>query len=160
MLWMSPQPHDADFWNQQLKGKPLIEFEESGREYGIGDYPALLDDLGAPVLREAWDNVSAAINVAPFSKDPMLPTFCAFANDSQTALRMKFKTAKFTKQTVLESAPGDGTVTAESMRWCGSWSNSTVKEYVLKAGAGAHVKTATDKAVIKDVVQWLLTFNN
>ena len=114
----------------------------------------------APVLREAWDKVSAAQNVAPVSADPMLPTLCAFANDSQTTLRMKFKTAAFAKQTVLEKVPGDGTVTAASMRWCKRWSNATVKEYVMKAGEGAHVKTASDKAVVQDVVRWLLTFNS
>ena len=160
MLYMSPQPHDADFWNEQLQGRPFIENEETGRTYGLEDSSALMEDLGAPVLREAWEKVSAVSNVAPVSMDPMLPTLCAFANDSQTTLRMKFKTAKFTKQTVVEAAPGDATVTAASMRWCGQWTNATVKEYILNAGEGAHVKTASDKAVVHDVVQWLLSFNS
>lgn len=160
MLWMSPQPHDADFWNRELKGRPFIENEETGKHYGLNDYSEFLQDLGAPVLREALESVSSPRNVAPVSVDPMIPTFCAFANDSQTTLRMKFKTAKFTGQTVLEEVPGDGTVTAEAMRWCYRWSNSTVKEYKLHAGAGAHVKTATSPAVVKDVVKWLQMFNH
>ena len=153
-------PNDRNFWKNMTGGNAFIEDSASNTSYGFDDMAHFLADLpGASVLQQAYPAVSAPSSVARLSMDPGVPTLCAFANDSETALRMQFKKAGFEKQQILQTTLGDGTVNRESMAWCSRWANATVNEYVLKQGSGAHVAVASDQNVVRDVVWWWRTLS-
>ena len=149
-------PNDRDFWSNFTSGAAFVEDAASGKHYGYDDIASFLNDLpGASALARAWPAVSANASVAPLGADPGVPTFCGYAVDSQTALRIRFEETGFVKQKILETTPGDGTVGRESMAWCKRWSQAKVTEYTLGKGAGAHVAVASDPTVVRDVVWWL-----